>query len=150
MEKLVFPEEWINCTRSCQFFSCRREALVWKSRNYPYRSFWTFLIIFFNLLLIISRVSVVGFWCKIAFWKRLLFIDYTIKFSEQNFANFIVKLGSKAEICWNSEQLSWIFLNNSEVSSYLLWHTYCTGFDMVFNFNFNSNSKFQNFVNFII
>ncbi len=37
-------------------------------------------------------------------------------------ANFIVKFGSKAEICWKLEELKWILLNNSEVSSYLFGH----------------------------
>jgi Holliday junction resolvase len=45
-----------------------------------------------------------------------------IKMTAQNLWNFIVKFGSKAEICWKLEELKWIFLNNSEVSSYLLGH----------------------------
>jgi hypothetical protein len=38
----------------------------------------------------------------------------------QNFMNSTAKIGSKAEIWWKLEEFKWIFLNNSEVSSYLL------------------------------
>ncbi len=40
----------------------------------------------------------------------------------QNLWNFIVKFGSKAEICWKLEELNRDFLNNSQVSSNLLGH----------------------------
>jgi hypothetical protein len=52
--------------------------------------------------------------------ETLLVVDYTIKIWTQNCWNFIVKFGSKAEICWKLEELKWILFNNSEVSSYLL------------------------------
>ncbi len=45
-----------------------------------------------------------------------------IKNLSQNFTNFIVKFGTKAEISWKLEDLKRIFSNNSEVSSYLLGH----------------------------
>jgi hypothetical protein len=54
--------------------------------------------------------------------KTLLVVDYTIKFSAQNLTKLIVKFGSKAEICLKLEELKWIFLDNSEVSTYLLGH----------------------------
>ncbi len=65
-----------------------------------------------------------------------LVVDYTIEIWTQNFTNFIVKFGSKVEICWKFKDLKWIFLNNSEVSSNLLGHT------VVFN-NFASKMKIQ-------
>ncbi len=51
--------------------------------------------------------------------ETLWVVDYTIKISVQNLSNFIVKFGSKAEICWKFEELNRIMLNNSEVSGYL-------------------------------
>jgi hypothetical protein len=54
--------------------------------------------------------------------ETLLVVLYMIKISLQNLWNFIVKFGSKAEICWKLEELKQNFLNNSEVSSYLLGH----------------------------
>jgi hypothetical protein len=54
--------------------------------------------------------------------ETLRVVDYTIKIWTQNFWNFIVKFGSKVEICWKLEELYRIMLNNSEVSSYLLGH----------------------------
>ncbi len=45
-----------------------------------------------------------------------------IKNSPQNFTNFITKFGSKVEISWNLEEVKWIFLYSSKVSSYLLGH----------------------------
>jgi hypothetical protein len=55
-------------------------------------------------------------------FEMLLVVDYTTKMSAQNLRSFIAKFGSKAEICWNLEELNRDFLNNSEVSSYLLGH----------------------------
>jgi hypothetical protein len=54
--------------------------------------------------------------------ETLRVVDYTIKIWTQNFWNFIVKFGSKVEMCWKLEELNRIMLNNSEVSSYLLGH----------------------------
>ncbi len=54
--------------------------------------------------------------------ETLLVVDYTIKISAQNLMNFIVKFGTKVEICWKMKDLKWIFLNNSEVSRNLLGH----------------------------
>jgi hypothetical protein len=54
--------------------------------------------------------------------ETLFVVDYMIKISAQNSFNFIVKFDSKAEICWKFEYLKWIFLDNSEVSSYLMGH----------------------------
>ncbi len=45
-----------------------------------------------------------------------------IKNLPQNFWNFIAKFGSKVEIRWKLGKSRWFFLNNSEVSSYLLGH----------------------------
>ncbi len=50
--------------------------------------------------------------------KSSLVVDYTIKISPQNFPKFIAKFGSKVEISWKLEEFRWIFINNSEVSSY--------------------------------
>ncbi len=50
--------------------------------------------------------------------ERLWVVFYMIK----NLTNFTVKFGSKSEICRKLEELKRIFLNNSEVSSYLLGH----------------------------
>jgi hypothetical protein len=36
--------------------------------------------------------------------ETLLVVDYTIKISTQNLMNFIVKFGSKAEICLKLEE----------------------------------------------
>jgi hypothetical protein len=36
--------------------------------------------------------------------ETLLFVDYMIKISAQSVLNFIVKFGSKAEICWKLEE----------------------------------------------
>ncbi len=54
--------------------------------------------------------------------ETLLVVDYMIKMTAQSLSNFIVKFGSKAEVCSKLEELKWNFLNNSEVSSYLLGH----------------------------
>ncbi len=54
--------------------------------------------------------------------ETLLVVDYIIKISSKSLSSFIVKFGSTAEICWKLEELKWHFLNNSEVSSYLLGH----------------------------
>jgi hypothetical protein len=51
-----------------------------------------------------------------------LVVDSTTKTTAQNLLNFITKVGSQAEICWNLEELNRNFLNNSKVSSYLLGH----------------------------
>jgi hypothetical protein len=45
-----------------------------------------------------------------------------IKILPQNFTKLVVKFGSKAEISWKFEELKWILLDNSEVSSNLLGH----------------------------
>ncbi len=47
---------------------------------------------------------------------------FMIKISPQNFTNFTDKFGSKVDISWKLEEFRWNFLNNSEVSSYLLGH----------------------------
>ncbi len=54
--------------------------------------------------------------------ESLLVVDYTVKISAQNLSNFTAKFGSKAEICWKFEDPKWNFLNNLEVSTYLLGH----------------------------
>jgi hypothetical protein len=54
--------------------------------------------------------------------ETLLVVDYMIQIWTQNLLNFIVKFGSKAEICWKLEEWKWILLNNSKVLSYLLRH----------------------------
>jgi hypothetical protein len=54
--------------------------------------------------------------------ETLLVVDSTNKMTAQNFKNFIVKFGFKAEICRKLEELKWDFSNNSEVSSFLLGH----------------------------
>jgi hypothetical protein len=54
--------------------------------------------------------------------ETLLVEDSTTKMTAQNLWNFVVKFGSKAEIFWKLEELIRNFLNNSEVSSYLLGH----------------------------
>ncbi len=54
--------------------------------------------------------------------ETLWVAHYMIEIWTQNLLNFIVKFGSKAEICWKLEELKCILLNNSEVSSYLLGH----------------------------
>ncbi len=54
--------------------------------------------------------------------ETLLVVDSTNKITAQNLWNFIVKFGSNAKICWKLEELNRDFLNNSEVSSYLLGH----------------------------
>ncbi len=45
-------------------------------------------------------------------FKTLLVVDYTIEIWTQNLMNFIVKFGTKVEICWKLKDLKWIFLNN--------------------------------------
>ncbi len=37
--------------------------------------------------------------------EALLVVDFMIKISAQSLLNFIVKFGSKAEICWKLEEL---------------------------------------------
>jgi hypothetical protein len=37
--------------------------------------------------------------------EMLLVVDFMIKISAQSLLNFIVKVGSKAEICWKLEEL---------------------------------------------
>jgi hypothetical protein len=59
---------------------------------------------------------------KDSFLETLLVVDYTTKMTAQNLWNLIAKFGSKVEICWKLEELKWNFLNNSEVSNYLLGH----------------------------
>jgi hypothetical protein len=54
--------------------------------------------------------------------ETLVVLDSTTKMAAQNLWNFIAKVGSKAEICRKFEELKWNFLNNFEVSSYLLGH----------------------------
>jgi hypothetical protein len=54
--------------------------------------------------------------------ETLLVVDSKTKITAQNLLNFIVKFGSKAEICSKLEELKWNFSNNSEVSRYLLGH----------------------------
>jgi hypothetical protein len=54
--------------------------------------------------------------------ETLLVVDSTTKMTAQNLLNFVVKFGSKSEFCWKLEELKRNFLNNSEVSSYLLGH----------------------------
>jgi hypothetical protein len=54
--------------------------------------------------------------------ETLLVVDSTTKIAAQNLWNFIVTIGSKAEISWKLEELKQNFLNNSKVSSYLLGH----------------------------
>jgi hypothetical protein len=54
--------------------------------------------------------------------EALLVVLYMIKMTAQNFWNFIAKVGSKAEICRKLEELNRDFLNNFQVSSYLLGH----------------------------
>jgi hypothetical protein len=71
----------------------------------------------------ISSDPVDGFWDgQDSVLETLLVVDSSIKMTAQNLWNFIVKIGSKSEICWKLEELKWNFLNNSEVSSYLLGH----------------------------
>ncbi len=72
-----------------------------------------------DIQLKISSEPVDGFWC---FSETSLVADYMIEIWTKDLLNFIVKFGSKAEICWKSEELKWNFLNNSEVSSYFFGH----------------------------
>ncbi len=67
--------------------------------------------------------------------EMLLVVLYMIKNSIQNFFNFIVKFEFKAEICWKLEILKRNFLNNSEVSSYLLGLTFLKGYDAGYRIN---------------
>jgi hypothetical protein len=54
--------------------------------------------------------------------ETLLVVNSTNKMTAQNLWNFIVKFGSKAEICLKIRELNRDFSNNCEVSSYLLGH----------------------------
>jgi hypothetical protein len=44
--------------------------------------------------------------------ETLLVVDYTIEIWTQNLLNFIVKFGSKVEICWKLKDPKWNFSNN--------------------------------------
>ncbi len=89
----------IVCQKTCE--------IDWNSQCFFIRVNFIGFHTFFDIQSKISPVSVDGFWCKIAFWKR----------------NELYFLWPKFR---NLEEFRWIFSNNSEVSSYLLGHAYIT------------------------
>ncbi len=92
----------IECRKTCEI---DRNS----SREKKYRFFSISLVSWHK----IEDISGLSGWIsmKNIFLETLWVALFMIKISRQNFMNFIVKFGSKVEICWKSE-----------VSSYLLGH----------------------------
>ncbi len=68
--------------------------------------------------------------------ETLLVVDSTIKMTAQNLWNFVVKFGSKAEICWKLEELNRNFFNNSSFKLFVgTYITFLKGYDADYRIN---------------
>ncbi len=68
-------------------------------------------------------ISTICWWISMqnSVLERSLVVEYMTKIRMWNFKNFMVKLGSEIEICWNSGICDHVFLNNFEIPNIFLW-----------------------------